>query len=336
MFSFFADLMKMTSSRTIEDFVADIVQHIKASNYDDLGEIYDTLQRMHSSIKQKHELNYWRVYQCLVEVAIDKMVMKLVRIETVSCKCHLSANMYCLMRFFVDSITTVNVIKRVLFYKESFGPLCFKIIRQTNEEQLTLLGYETMYRCLCVGKTELAEWYMKFGIMKDLYQFVKKKLDVNSFSYSSSSAVERCANILTLLAECGTENTRKQIRFSNALKVLAEYVVQFKKQKTVERAKPLIDKVIHVKNIITDEKAAAEALSNWKIKDKLQDCLEDEPMLFCSSPDCRKLKDDLEKFRYCGACKLARYCSESCQKTHWKHGHKIACLREPTRIESVP
>ena len=326
----------MTASRTIEDFVSDIVQHIKASNYDDLGEVYDTLQRMRSSIKQKHELNYWRVYQCLVEVAIDKMVLKLVRIDSISCKCHLSANMYCLMRFFVDSITTVNVIKRILYFNESFGPLCFKIIRQTGEEQLALLGYETMHRCLCVGKTELAEWYMKFGIMKDLYQFVKRKLDGKSFSYSGSAAVERCAEILALLAECGSENTRKQIRFSNALKVLAEYVVQLKKQKTKERAKILLDKVIHVKTMITDEKMAAEALSEWKVKDKLQDWLDDDPFLFCSSPDCRKLKDDLEKFRYCGACKLARYCSESCQKSHWKLGHKTACLREPTRIESVP
>ena len=321
----------MTASRTIEDFVSDIVQHIEASDYDDLGEVYDTLQRMRSSVKEKHELNYWRVAQCLVEVAIDKIVMKLVRIDSISCKCHLSSNMYCLMRFFVDSITTVNVIKRVLHYKESFGPLCFKIIRQTSEEQLALLGYETMHRCLCIGKTELAEWYVKFGIMKDLYQFVKKKLDANSFSYPGSLAVERCAEILVLLAECGSENTRKQIRFSTALKVLAEYVVQFKKQKTKDRAKFLVDKVIHVRDVITDEKKAAEALRNWKAKDKLQDCLDDETLLFCSSPNCRKLKDDLERFRYCGACKLARYCSESCQKSHWKLGHKTACLREPTQ-----
>lgn len=326
----------MAASRKVEDFVADIVQHIKASDYDELGEVYDTLQRMRSSIKQKHELNYWRVYQCLVEVAIDKMVLKLVRIDSISCKCHLSANMYCLMRFFVDSITTVNVIKRILYYKESFGPLCFKIIRQADEEQLALLGFKTMHRCLCVGKTELAEWYMKFGIMKDLYQFVKRKLFGKSFSYSGSSAVEQCAEILALLAECGFENTRKQIGRSNALRVLEEYVVQLEKSKTKEGAEYLRDKVSHVRTIMMDEKKAAEALSQWKIKDKLQDCLDDEPLLFCSSPDCRKLKDDLERFRYCGACKLARYCSESCQKSHWKLGHKTACLREPTRIERVP
>lgn len=312
----------------------DIVQHIEASNYDDLGDVYDTLQRMRASLKLKHELNYWRVFQCLVEVAIDKMVLKLVRIDTISCKCHLSSNMYCLMRFFVDSLNTVNVIKRVLQFKDSLGPLCFKIIRQTNEEYLVLLGYKTMNRFLCVGKTDLAEWYMKSGIMKDLYQFVKKKYDRSNFSYSGSSAVQLCCNILVLLAECGSESTRRQIRCSAALKVLTEYVVNYKKQKAIKDVtKPLVDSVLHMRNILTDEKKAAEALSNWKVKDKLRASLDDEVMLFCSSPSCRKLKDDLEKFWYCGACKLARYCSQECQREHWKLGHKSVCLKEPTRIE---
>ena len=321
---------KMAASRTIEEYVADIVYDIDASNYDDLADVYDTLQRMRMSVKQKHELNYWRVIQCLVEVAIDKMVMKLIRIDTVSCKCHLSSNMYCLMRFFVDSITTVNVVKRVLYFKDSFGPVCFKMIRQTNEEPLAMLGYDAIHRCLCVGKMELAEWYMQYGIMKDLYQYMKKKFDTNNFTLSAVVGVSRCGGILVLLAECGTENTRKQIRFSSALKVLAEYVVKFKKQKGMkERLRPAVENILHLRNIVTDEKKALEAFSNWKAKDKLQDSLEEEVLLFCSSPSCRKMQDDFEKFRYCGACKLARYCSERCQRDHWKLGHKTLCLRLP-------
>ena len=82
-----------------EEFLSDIVHDIETSQYEDLSDVYDTLQRMQSSLKQKHEHNYWRVIQCSVEVAIDKIVLKLIRIDSVSCKCHLSSNMLCLMRF---------------------------------------------------------------------------------------------------------------------------------------------------------------------------------------------------------------------------------------------
>ena len=310
--------------------MSDIVFSLDASNYDDLGEVYDTLQRMRSSLKQKHEHNYWRVIQCLVEVAIDKMILKLINIDSVSCRCHLNANMFCLMRFFVDSITTVNVVKRILHFNESFGPVCFKIIRHGNEGPLAILGFVAMYRCLCVGKTELAEWYIKYGIMKDLYQYVKRKYETNDFSSAGSAGVLLCAKTLTLLAECGSENMRKQIRLSTTLKVLAEYIVKFKKQKITEDwVKSLVDKFLHLRNVLTDEKFAVSTLSNWKAKDKLKESIEDHVLLFCSSPGCRKLQDDMEKFRYCGACKLARYCSEECQREHWKVGHKSSCLRQP-------
>ena len=320
----------MASSRTIEEFVSDIVHDIETSQYEDLGDVYDTLQRMQSSLKQKHEHNYWRVIQCLVEVAIDKIVLKLIRIDSVSCKCHLGSNMLCVMRFFVESITTVNVIKRVIQFRDSFGPICFKMIRHSSEEELIILGYETIYRCLCVGKTELAEWYIKYGIMKDLYQFVKWRYDASDFSSMSAHGVLLCSEILLLIAECCSENVRKQIRLSTALKVLAEYIVKFKKQKVAtDRLKRLVYKFLALRSVLTDEKLAVKAFSNWKAKEKLQGTLEEVVLLFCSSPGCRKLQKTTEKFRYCGACKLARYCSEKCQKEHWKAGHKSTCLRQP-------
>ena len=84
----------------IEEFVSDIVHDIETSQYEDLGDVYDTLQRMQSSLKEKHEHNYWRVIQCLVEVAIDKIVLKLIRIDSVSCKCHLGSNMFCPQEYY--------------------------------------------------------------------------------------------------------------------------------------------------------------------------------------------------------------------------------------------
>ena len=42
------------------------------------------------------------------------------------------------------------------------------------------------------------------------------------------------------------------------------------------------------------------------------------------------------KHRPCGRCKLASYCSESCQKRHWKEGgHKLNCVAPADRKASA-
>lgn len=49
---------------------------------------------------------------------------------------------------------------------------------------------------------------------------------------------------------------------------------------------------------------------------------------------CNKSREEvgLNHLLYCGRCKKAYYCSEECQKTQWKSGHKKYC-REPGQIK---
>ena len=42
---------------------------------------------------------------------------------------------------------------------------------------------------------------------------------------------------------------------------------------------------------------------------------------------CKKAPNAEEKFNACGKCKMYRYCSTTCQKAHWKNGHKKECLK---------
>ena len=47
-----------------------------------------------------------------------------------------------------------------------------------------------------------------------------------------------------------------------------------------------------------------------------------EDMKKCKNKKCRRFGD---KIMTCGGCNRARYCSRSCQKYDWKHGHKEEC-----------
>ena len=48
--------------------------------------------------------------------------------------------------------------------------------------------------------------------------------------------------------------------------------------------------------------------------------------VFCCSA-CGRLPTGTEKLLYCGACKQVRYCDSTCQKKHWKAGHKSECCK---------
>jgi hypothetical protein len=42
--------------------------------------------------------------------------------------------------------------------------------------------------------------------------------------------------------------------------------------------------------------------------------------------NCESAEDPDHKLQACARCKLVAYCSKACQVTHWKNGHKQACV----------
>lgn len=48
-----------------------------------------------------------------------------------------------------------------------------------------------------------------------------------------------------------------------------------------------------------------------------------DPATQCCWPDCPN-----KPLFNCSSCKIVRYCCQSCQKLHWKSGHKVACKRK--------
>jgi len=47
----------------------------------------------------------------------------------------------------------------------------------------------------------------------------------------------------------------------------------------------------------------------------------------CGNPLCNHVENDV-KFKVCGRCKAFKYCSQDCQITHWKGGHKSNCVQK--------
>lgn len=55
----------------------------------------------------------------------------------------------------------------------------------------------------------------------------------------------------------------------------------------------------------------------------------------CFNPTCCKSEPRGEKFKQCSRCKAAIYCSQSCQKAHFKAGHKKVCKSALNYLEEA-
>lgn len=62
-----------------------------------------------------------------------------------------------------------------------------------------------------------------------------------------------------------------------------------------------------------------------------------EPMQVCSYEECaqRYMPHGGQKRKKCSVCKVARYCSEACQRAHWKAGHKRECKDIAARLTEL-
>lgn len=315
------------ATRTIEEYVDEIISHVDNADFDNMASVCETLEKMRYNTKVRYRHNYWRVMQCLGEVASDRLVSFLLKLEKTSCKCHMNVNFRHFLRLFVEVMCNVKVIKRTMTQISQIAPVLFRAVRQTDDLLLTLLGQEAIHKLIIVGRTEAVEYFMKYGLMKDLYQQIKLKCDLGHYSIAAVSTMLFNSKLILTLSVWGSENIRRQVKRSGAVMILAEYMAQ-----SPDKAKDFgIDKLYEnfseLKKLLGDEKEAEEKRKIWKPKLKLQvEQEQDQLYLFCSSPNCRKIYSESRKgFRYCGACRLARYCSEACQKEHWKAGHRDSC-----------
>ncbi|XP_021360353.1 uncharacterized protein LOC110454897 [Mizuhopecten yessoensis] len=325
------------STRTIEDYVMNIVKNLKNLEYSSLLDVHETLQKMKTSMKSKHELNYWKVLQCLGEMSVDYFVRTLILNEKASCKCHTYSNLFCLMQLFVQLQVNVAVIKRQLTYKGQLIPVFFKALRQKEDPSLVREGLIGMYRLLIVGRGELVEIYMNNRILMDFQAQIKCRF--SSVGIHSLHAVAYCSELMYVMAVHGTPKTRRIIKNSPALRVLKDYCTKLKKEikdHELPDMYKILDNHESIIGVVTDEYEAEEMAETWKPKVILKEELENgfefaKDLIFCSSPACRKqYTEGVDKqFRYCGACRLSRYCSEACQKEHWRKSHKTSCLQNP-------
>lgn len=319
---------EMAATRSIESYVSDICKYIDELDYRNLSDVYETLHKMRASLKDKHYLNYWKVLQCIGEVAANKLIYMVVKSPQACCREHRVSHLLHVIGFFSECLTTVAFIKRINTYKIDLLPVIFSALEQREYPELVRKGFIVLYRMIIVGKSTLVAPYLKHGIIRHIFQQIKCRQ--GAFGIYCLEAVSYCAKILAALLQLGDKEARKSILKSNVINELNVYVVKLKKSKIdLEGVKDVLQFHDRVR-ILTSGFYSQLKPEEWIPKDKLMEELDQflEVFIFCSSPACRKLETQNEKFLYCGQCKLSRYCSPHCQKQHWKQGHKVMCLRD--------
>ncbi|XP_046361944.1 uncharacterized protein LOC124139022 isoform X1 [Haliotis rufescens] len=324
----FVPMMAECGVKTIEGFANDVVSNLERREMKRVGEIYDKLQKMKSSDIRKHKFNYWKVMQCLGEVGIEKIILAIKTNTLHSCHCHVYSNLFEAMNLFCECLTTVNVIKRVLYHRQALVPIFFEALRQPKEPRLLEKMLVIMYRCLIVGKEPLAEMYMMNKILKDLHSIAQKQLDFND---NSIDIVEYCVKLLYGLVIHGGKHVRHQVRHSSAIIAVEEYKHSLERKidpKVIRLTDPVVLKYCTALRIELD--GGTQLIDKQSLRDVLkEECNSDNGhVIFCSAPCCRRqFNEERDHFRYCGACRLSRYCSKQCQREHWKVAHKEMCLK---------
>lgn len=317
-----------SSTKTVECFVGEIILYLDEQKYKKLRSIYETLQKMKNSDKDKHIINYWKVLQCLGEVATEKLLSAVLMTKFVTCGCTYAVETV-ILQVFVETMSSMAVVKRVMKRREEVITIFLEAVRQQVISELVGYSLTGMYRLMIVGKSEVCEIYKKKGLLRDCYDQVK--LRRNHFGPSELQAVLYCTKLLLGISELGDKSTRCSVKHSSAISAIRdycrnmEYDSNFPLHLVGDLATALIQNYGSLGMLLGEERPPLGL--KWSSKEKLKEELDlDFLVVFCSSPNCRKQCGKTEQFRYCGACKLTRYCSQDCQKEHWKATHKEKCL----------
>jgi len=120
------------------------------------------------------------------------------------------------------------------------------------------------------------------------------------------------SNCYLLKSECyiglGNKSMAKQ-----ALKKLKRFKNKCNIDEDIKRLRKKINKMPNdEKNLIFSSQHQKE---NQNVRTKMK----------CSSSNCEKVEPYVGAFKHCGQCRITYYCSQKCQKNHWKNGHKNDC-----------
>ena len=50
---------------------------------------------------------------------------------------------------------------------------------------------------------------------------------------------------------------------------------------------------------------------------------------------CERVQEQGERFNSCSRCKVVYYCSKTCQREHWRNGHRDTCQAPSEREEDT-
>lgn len=172
-----------------------------------------------------------------------------------------------------------------------------------------------------VGEKELSagDVTMHFPL-GELYLMEKnwKKSLEHSIAYQENCSSFRGQGINELLtcyitqAQCYVELGNKKM-----MKKIEQQVKKLEKVSDEVFIKKTCSKILEMLKIERKKKNRKNQIKSRDMKTKSK----------CSSYRCKNIESYTREFQTCSRCRIAVYCSQKCQKRHWKDGHKLECKK---------
>ena len=132
--------------------------------------------------------------------------------------------------------------------------------------------------------------------------------------------VELDQNVVTLTSASDTSPSATDLADDSDIPVLTECSKHPTERYTDPGYMKFLEEITHARDLQTIYLSHFEyALENIK------------PCIKCSA-----VENTPDSHKQCSKCKLAKYCSKSCQKEHWKNSHKLICAEHCNRLAQDP